>query len=117
MEEQGQALPAVAWWIRLIWHLDEPLHAQTSGLQSIEVVLKRPVTARESHAQSVAFNRIGVESILEIRPADDERRIQRPRLESARRVEGVHDGDAQVPIRLEDAARFLDGPVQVVHVV
>ena len=50
VEEQGQALPAVAWWIRLIWHLDEPLHAQTSGLQSIEVVLKRPVTARESHA-------------------------------------------------------------------
>jgi hypothetical protein len=50
VEEQGQALPAVAWWIRLIWHLDEPLHAQTNGLQSIEVALKRPMTAREGHA-------------------------------------------------------------------
>ena len=32
VEEQGQALPAVAWWIRLIWHLDEPLHSHTNGL-------------------------------------------------------------------------------------
>ena len=87
------------------------------GLQSIEVALKRPVTADEGHAQPVAFNRIGVPSILEIRRANDERRIQRPRLEPARRVEGVHDGDAQMSIRMEDARRFLDCPVQVVHVV
>ncbi len=94
--------------------LAERLDQEARLRQGVRVALERPVQAPEPHRQPAALERV-VRLLRGEIVADLERSLV-PGREAARRLQRVHDADAEAPAGLEHAPRLPQRAVEVVDV-